>query len=42
MNLGRTQQRIRWLTVAVLVGSGLLLTIRDSTGAPAGVCRFRR
>ena len=42
MNLGRTQQRIRWLTVAVLVGSGLLLTILDSTGALVGVFGFLR
>jgi len=42
MNLGRTQQRIRWLTVAVLVGSGLLLTILDSTGTLVGVFRFVR
>ena len=42
MNLGRTQQRIRCLTVAVLVGSGLLLTILDSTGALVGVFGFLR
>ncbi len=42
MNLGRTQQRIRWLTVAVLIGSGLLLTILDSTGALVGVFGFLR
>jgi len=42
MNLGRTQQRIRWLTVAILVGSGLLLTILDSTGALVGVFGFLR
>ena len=42
MNLGRTQQRIRWLTLAILVGSGLLLTILDSTGALVGVLGFVR
>lgn len=42
MNLGRTQQRIRWLTLALLVGSGLLLTILDSTGALVGVLGFVR
>ena len=42
MNLGRTQQRIRWITLAVLVGSGLLLTILDSTGALVGVLGFVR
>jgi len=42
MNLGRTQQRIRRLTLALLVGSGLLLTILDSTGALVGVLGFVR
>ncbi|CUS04602.2 putative Cell shape-determining protein MreC [Candidatus Promineifilum breve] len=42
MNLGRTQQRIRWLTLALLVGSAILLTILDSTGALAGVVGFVR
>ncbi len=42
MNLGRTQQRIRWITLALLVGSGLLLTILDSTGALVGVLGFVR
>jgi hypothetical protein len=42
MNLGRTQQRIRWMTLALLVGSGLLLTILDSTGALVGVLGFVR
>ena len=42
MNQGRTQQRIRWITLAVLVGSGLLLTILDSTGALVGVLGFVR
>lgn len=42
MNLGRTQQRIRWLTLALLIGSGLLLTILDSTGALVGVLGFVR
>ncbi len=42
MNLGRTQQRIRWLTLALLVGSALLLTILDSTGALSGVFGFIR
>ena len=42
MNLGRTQQRIRWLTLVLLVGSGLLLTILDSTGALVGVLGFVR
>ena len=42
MNLGRTQQRIRWLTLALLIGSGVLLTILDSTGALVGVLGFVR
>ncbi len=42
MNLGRTQQRIRWLTLAVLVGSAILLTILDSTGALSSVFGFLR
>ena len=42
MNLGRTQQRIRWITLAVLVGSGLLLTILDSTGTLVDVLGFVR
>ena len=42
MNLGRTQQRIRWITLAVLVGSAILLTILDSTGALTGVMGFVR
>ncbi len=42
MNLGRTQQRIRWLTLAILIGSGVLLTILDSTGALVGVLGFVR
>jgi rod shape-determining protein MreC len=42
MNAGRTQQRIRWLTLALLIGSGLLLTILDSTGALVGVLGFVR
>jgi rod shape-determining protein MreC len=42
MNLGRTQQRIRWLTLAALVGSAILLTILDSTGALSGVVGFVR
>lgn len=42
MNLGRTQQRIRWLTLALLVGSAILLTILDSTGALRGVVGFVR
>jgi len=42
MNLGRTQQRIRWLTLALLVGSALLLTILDSTGALSSVFGFIR
>jgi rod shape-determining protein MreC len=42
MNLGRTQQRIRWLTLALLVGSAILLTILDSTGALSGVVGFVR
>lgn len=32
MNLQQTQQRIRWLTLAVLVGVAALLTVLDSTG----------
>ncbi len=42
MNPGRTQQRIRWAMFALLVGSGLLLTILDSTGALVGVLGFVR
>lgn len=42
MNLGRTQQRIRWVTLAVLVGSAILLTILDATGALTGVMGFVR
>lgn len=42
MNLGRTQQRIRWVTLALLVGSAILLTILDSTGALTGVLGFVR
>ena len=42
MNLGRTQQRIRWITLAVLVGSAILLTILDSTGALTGEMGFVR
>lgn len=42
MNPGRTQQRIRWLTLALLVGSAILLTILDSTGALSGVVGFVR
>jgi len=42
MNLGRTQQRIRWITLALLVGSAILLTILDSTGTLTGVLGFVR
>lgn len=42
MNLDRTHQRIRWITLAVLVGSAILLTILDSTGALTGVLGFVR
>jgi rod shape-determining protein MreC len=42
MNLGRTQQRIRWFTLALLVGSAILLTILDTTGALTGVVGFVR
>ena len=42
MNLGRTQQRIRLVTLAVLVGSALILTILDSTGTLNGVIGFVR
>lgn len=42
MNLGRTQQRIRWFTLAILVGAAMLLTILDSTGTLDGVLRFLR
>lgn len=42
MNLGRTQQRIRWVTLAVLVGSAVLLTILDSTGTLNSVFGFLR
>src|SRR5690606_30615136 len=42
MNLGRTQQRIRWITLAVLIGSAVLLTILDSTGTLGSVFGFIR
>lgn len=42
MNLGRTQQRIRWITLAILIGSAILLTVLDSTGALGGVIGFVR
>lgn len=42
MNMGRTQQRIRFVTLAVLIGSAVLLTILDSTGALGGVMGFIR
>lgn len=42
MNPGRTQQRIRWITLAALVGSAVLLTILDSTGTLGGVLGFLR
>ena len=42
MNLGRTQQRIRWITLAILIGSAVLLTVLDSTGALGGVLGFVR
>ncbi|MBP6015819.1 MAG: rod shape-determining protein MreC [Candidatus Promineofilum sp.] len=42
MNLGRTQQRIRWITLAILVGSAILLTVLDSTGTLGGVMGFVR
>jgi rod shape-determining protein MreC len=42
MNIGRTQQRIRWLTLGLLIGSAILLTILDSTGALGGVVGFVR
>ncbi len=42
MNLGRTQQRIRWITLAILIGSAILLTVLDSTGALSGVMGFVR
>ena len=32
MNLENAQQRIRWITLAVLVGAAILLTILDNTG----------
>ena len=42
MNLGRTQQHIRWITLAILVGSAILLTVLDSTGTLSGVMGFVR
>ena len=42
MNPGRTQQRIRWVTLAVLIGSAVLLTILDSTGTLDSVFGFLR
>jgi rod shape-determining protein MreC len=40
MNLGRTEQRIRWVTLGLLFGSAVLLTILDSTGTLDGVLAF--
>jgi rod shape-determining protein MreC len=40
MNLGRTEQRIRWVTLGLLFGSAVLLTILDSTGTLDGVVGF--
>jgi rod shape-determining protein MreC len=40
MNLGRTEQRIRWVTLGLLFGSAVLLTILDSTGTLDGVLGF--
>jgi rod shape-determining protein MreC len=42
MNLGRTEQRIRWGTLGLLFGAALLLTILDSTGTLDGVLGFVR
>lgn len=42
MNPGRTQQRIRWVTLAALIGSAILLTILDSTGTLGSVFGFLR
>lgn len=42
MNVGRTQHRIRWFTLALLVGSAILLTILDSTGTLGPVVGFVR
>lgn len=42
MNLGRTEQRIRWLTLGLLFGSALLLTALDSTGLLDRVTGFLR
>jgi len=42
MNPGRTQQRIRWVTLTVLIGSAVLLTILDSTGTLDSVFGFLR
>ncbi len=32
MNLEQTPQRIRWVVLAILIGSAVLLTILDSAG----------
>jgi len=42
MNLGRTEQRIRWLTLGLLFGSAILLTVLDSTGLLDRVTSFVR
>ncbi len=42
MKLEQTQARIRWLTLAILVGSAVLLTILDSTGSLDSVLAFAR
>ena len=42
MNLGRTQQHIRWITLAILIGTAIILTVLDSTGALSSVVGFVR
>lgn len=42
MNLGRTEQRIRWATLGLLFGAAILLTVLDSTGTLGGVFDFFR
>lgn len=42
MNMERTPQRIRWVVLAVLIGSAVLLTILDSTGMLDNALSFVR
>lgn len=42
MNLGRTQQRIRWLALGILFASAVVLTVLDATGTLDPVIGFIR